>query len=321
VTPAGAPATPNWAWLDYWRDARLAACVPEHPASARAIEESWRGFFAECDDHARVLDIATGNGVVLAHAATAARDAGRRLELTGVDLARIDPLRYVPGLAELLGGATFLGEVAAEALPFAGGSFDVLVSQYGLEYADLEQALGEAARVLTPGGRLRWLAHAEASAVVTQQQAQLAELDFMLSSGGPFEAMRAFVASLSRSPPGGTPAQALAAALRDAEAFCRAHPPAHTVRQLCESFAEVAASAQAYRPADIEHMLVFNVEAMGAHRQRIRDLLAARLTPDREQRVRAILQGPAWRSLQVTDLRVPDTGSLVGRVIEASRAH
>ena len=42
---------------------------------------------------------------------------------------------------------------AIEALPFPDGSFDLAVATGVLEYADLEPALGELARVLRPGGR------------------------------------------------------------------------------------------------------------------------------------------------------------------------
>jgi len=55
----------NWGWRRYWRENRLAACVPENPDSAAAIETHWRGVFAQLPAGSRVLDIATGNGVLL----------------------------------------------------------------------------------------------------------------------------------------------------------------------------------------------------------------------------------------------------------------
>lgn len=166
----------NWGWRRYWRENRLAACVPDNPNSAAVIETHWSGFFAQFPAGNRVLDIATGNGVLLVWGARAARAAGRELTLTGIDLADIDPARFLPEHRADLAAARFIGKTAAESLPFADGGFDAVVSQYGLEYADLEPALSEAARVLAPGGRLHWLAHGADSIVVAQARAKLSTL-------------------------------------------------------------------------------------------------------------------------------------------------
>ena len=86
---------------------------------------------------------------------TAVPAAGRELTLTGIDLADIDPARFLPEHRVDVAAARFIGNTAAESLPFADGSFDVVVSQYGLEYADLALALSEAVRVLASGGQRR----------------------------------------------------------------------------------------------------------------------------------------------------------------------
>ena len=96
----------------------------------------------------RVLDVAAGNG-------NATLAAARRF-------ASVTSTDYVPALlergrqradAEKL-DVTF--EVAdAEALPYAGASFDVVLSTFGVMFApEHEQAAGEMMRVCRPGGRI-----------------------------------------------------------------------------------------------------------------------------------------------------------------------
>lgn len=95
-----------------------------------------------------VLDVAAGNG----NATLAA--ARRFAEVTSTD--------YVPALlehgraraaAERL-PVTFR-EADAEALPFPGASFDVVLSTYGVMFApDQDRAAAEMARVCRPGGRI-----------------------------------------------------------------------------------------------------------------------------------------------------------------------
>ena len=77
-------------WADYWKADCAASCEPENPATALEIARLWQGWLSGFADGSRILDVATGNGIVLTHAANAARTSGRRFALTGVDLAAPD---------------------------------------------------------------------------------------------------------------------------------------------------------------------------------------------------------------------------------------
>jgi SAM-dependent methyltransferase len=310
----------NEGWKDYWKEDRRASCVAVNPATDEEIAARWRAIFQALPDGSRILDVATGNGIVLVHAARAAQLAGHRFSLTGVDLAPIDPPRYVSGLASELVDARFIGGVAAERLPFEPASFDVVVSQYGLEYADLGRALAEVHRVLRPGGSFAWLAHTGSSEVVTQNHLQAREVDFLLASGGPVDVMSAFVAELRRGPPTQASFGRLQAALTRAEQFCRQHAPARVVWQVCSEFADVANRHAAYRPGDLVAMMRTASRRLREHRQRIEDLRRAVITPARESLVREHLRGPAWRGAELSTVRVGSGGSPIGMLISAQRA-
>ncbi len=93
---------------------------------------------------ARVLDVASGSGVVAAHA------AARGAFATGVDISS----RMV-SLAARLNPACAFREADVECLPFADGSFDAVVCAFGIgHFPAAEAAVGECARVLVPGGRV-----------------------------------------------------------------------------------------------------------------------------------------------------------------------
>jgi len=95
--------------------------------------------------HHRLLDVATGSGF------TAQGFAPLVASVVGVD---VSPAMLAAARAKGIGNARF-EEAAAERLPFAGGSFDIVVSRIAPHhFASVPEFLREAFRVLVPGGRL-----------------------------------------------------------------------------------------------------------------------------------------------------------------------
>jgi SAM-dependent methyltransferase len=95
----------------------------------------------------RVVDVASGTGVLAREALAAVSPDG---EVVGVELN--------PGMlavARRKAPAVDWREAPAEALPLETGSFDAVLSQFGLMFfADRPAAIREMWRVLRPGGRL-----------------------------------------------------------------------------------------------------------------------------------------------------------------------
>ncbi|HMN98256.1 MAG TPA: methyltransferase domain-containing protein [Miltoncostaeaceae bacterium] len=100
----------------------------------------------------RVLDLGVGPGLL---AAAIAERVGAGGGLTGIDVSP-DMLAIAAGRRLAHGAATPAFHVASVTdLPFPDGAFDAAVCTQVYEYVeDMPRALGEAARVLRPGGRL-----------------------------------------------------------------------------------------------------------------------------------------------------------------------
>ena len=92
----------------------------------------------------RVLDVGTGEGQV-----------ARLARARGADVVvGVDPTRAQIEEAHRRGGGPAYARSGAAALPFARASFDAAVACLVFEHiADLDDAIGEVARVLVPGGR------------------------------------------------------------------------------------------------------------------------------------------------------------------------
>ncbi|MHA7817453.1 MAG: class I SAM-dependent methyltransferase [Pseudohaliea sp.] len=96
----------------------------------------------------RILDLATGTGW------TARRLADRGYSVTGADFAP-DMLASARELAHARRLAVPFVDGDAEALPFPGGSFDAVISTFGVMFTlRPRDAVAEMARVLRPGRKL-----------------------------------------------------------------------------------------------------------------------------------------------------------------------
>ena len=185
------------AWADFWRDDQgghgggcLAMAGGELAASQSAL---WRDFALSLPKKARVLDLGTGDGIVLQHMSSRRSD----LRLTGVDSA--------PFLPPAKGKMRLQPNIKMEELPFAAASYDAVVSQFGYEYGDTIRAAAEVRRVLANSGRFLFLVHHSDGPIVAHNRRRAAALRWAAIDSGLLDKART-VAAARRTLPLPTPA-------------------------------------------------------------------------------------------------------------------
>jgi SAM-dependent methyltransferase len=186
-------------WSRHWASGAAHSCVGTYgPLYGGAIAAFWRAVLARLPAAARVLDIATGNGalprLIVEDPALPARPTCDAIDLAAIAPGWIDALPAVQRQR-----VRFHAGVAAEDLPFALGSFDLVVSQYGIEYADLPRALAEAGRVLRPGGGFAAVMHHAQSRPVQLARLEIGHIEWLLSEAGLMAATRAMLEPLDRA--------------------------------------------------------------------------------------------------------------------------
>lgn len=163
------------AWAGYWHGEPTAQCGATlanlAPELRHRLDAPWRALASALPPRARVLDLATGGGVVLGLLQRERRD----MKLLGVDSAANLPTR--PGMS-LRGG------ISTEALPFTDASFDAVTSRFGIEYGPLSASAAEAGRVLGPGGMLCMVIHHHRSKVLTHNRARRDALHWAAHESG-----------------------------------------------------------------------------------------------------------------------------------------
>lgn len=167
------------AWNDYWRLTSENAAHRAGGPQDEALSRFWSGVCSrqfEGSVAGRVLDFACGNGAVTEIALKAAGAAGAKPVLIGFDGARTAADAYRVRFPGALA-------VVADAIrtPFPDGAFDVVASQFGLEYAGIG-AVDEAARLVARGGVLAAVVHRREGALFRECEANLRAVERVQAS-------------------------------------------------------------------------------------------------------------------------------------------
>lgn len=187
------------AWTRYWGTGALHSCAGSWDGNyGGAIATYWEQRFAALRPEHRVLDLGTGNGPLPA-LMLEARGADGLPQVDAVDLAEPSPgwLARMPGTAR--DRIRFTGGVDMAALPFDDGSFDLVCSQFGFEYADRKGALTEILRVLVPGGAVALVCHHAESRLAEVAREEVSHIDWLAGDGQVFDHARALLPYIALS--------------------------------------------------------------------------------------------------------------------------
>lgn len=184
-------------WSRYWSHGIAHSCGGSYGNRYEgALARFWRTACAGLRPGARMLDIATGNGAVpqllLAHTANS-------ISCDAIDLAQPEP-GWIAGLSRhKRARIQFHGQQPAEMLPFPDAQFDLVSSQYGLEYTDLGRSVPEILRVLRPGGTVCLITHHADARPVRLAAAELSHLDWLQAPAGLLETAGAMIEPMARA--------------------------------------------------------------------------------------------------------------------------
>lgn len=178
-------------WSDYWRQGDVHACTREFSPDARTkIAAQWKKQFRHLEDGSRILDLATGNGALLTYLPQSLAANCRQIEAIGVDLATVEQTALSSSPSDARVQVEFRGGIDVAALPFGDDEFDLVTSQFGIEYADLPNALSEACRVAK--NQLVFLMHAAEGVVIRQNGDIVRQIYMVLDDWAAIDLARAY---------------------------------------------------------------------------------------------------------------------------------
>lgn len=182
-------------WTRYWASGAAHSCGSSYGEFyGGAIGSFWRMVHDATPAGSRLLDVATGSGAI---------PRLWRSWRTSDDWDAVDLSNSAPSwIAEAGGRVRFHAGVQAESLPFPADSFDLVTSQYGIEYCDMALALPQVLRVLAPRGRVAFVMHHAGSRPISIARAELSALDWAFGPDGLVSACADVIDAVAES---GTP--------------------------------------------------------------------------------------------------------------------
>lgn len=174
-------------WSEYWAGGNLTSLPQDFRANYDGeIAQFWYAQFSHIPEHGKLIDLCTGNGAVVLLAAAWCQARSIATQLYGVDAARIDPraiARSYPDLAQLLSTITLISDCPVEDIDLPSEEFDLVTSQYGIEYCDWRLAAAQVSRLLKPGGHFAFLSHAVSTDIVSYMETESREYELLDEMG------------------------------------------------------------------------------------------------------------------------------------------
>lgn len=173
-------------WSRYWQTGPLHSLGGSFRGNYEGgIRDFWVRMLAPMGPGHRVLDVGTGNGPIPALACELGN--GQPPLVDAIDYADIAPGWIASAPEACRRSIRFHPHTSVEALPFPDAHFDLVTSQYALEYADLDRALAQISRVMKAGGQLGLVAHHAQSRLVDVAREEVRLSEWLLAPGALFD--------------------------------------------------------------------------------------------------------------------------------------
>lgn len=297
-------------WTDYWSNEGAGGEVfvnregEKHPA----LRQFWREALLDLPQGTRILDLACGAGSIYADIADASG-----YQLVAADLSEQAILR----LKERMPSVETMVCSAAD-VPIDDRTFDIVVSQFGVEYAGMS-GFQEAARLVATGGNLRLLCHIENGFIDARNQRELAGLALVASTKFIDRAIAVTRATASNNEKATRDSVATFTEAEPTLAAYVAENPYGFHAHLYQGFRKMFCNRERYDTADIVSWLNAMREEQAKAEARIGDIRAATLSEDDVEQIRSLLEKAGLQNINISPFSLPDHAQPVAWLVKAER--
>jgi ubiquinone/menaquinone biosynthesis C-methylase UbiE len=282
-------------WSAYWSQGHKTSFGNEfrHCYEGR-IQEAWKAVFKSIKSKSNVLDLCTGNAALL-RLAEQDMDNFSAVNFTGVDYANVTASDKFTQLNNI----ELLFNVDIEQLPLENNTYDVVISNYGIEYSDLSKSLAEVSRVMSDKGYAIFTCHFYDSVLIKNNRQELMMINAMLEKNGVLETMQGLIDALNN--------KNIYSTIPSGKEYLQAVEEAEHYRHRLNEQLDVTANnfSQAFHQSNFlgflkyllspktenkKHELKLFKEGMSSHQGRLSEMVNAALTKEQIEQLSSIFK-------------------------------
>lgn len=310
-------------WDAYWQGDGSSHAYSSSGVNHAAISQYWRTLLERLvteDNTSTMVDLASGNGALPELAIATFGETDLEISALDVSSSAIENIKArMPSVKGIVADA--------EKLPSAIGEFDLVTSQFGIEYAGLN-AINAAHTLVAPGGLLALMIHCKDGAIERECRAnlralqQLMESQFVEHSRRMFEHGFAAVAGHDRKPYDEA-AGKLGVVLPKIESIIKTEGEdiaGGLVVRLYNDVGKIHSRMPHYRPEDVLPWLTQMAEEVDAYSERMRSMLNAAIGEDSFNAICDNLQAAGFSLHTREALMDPQKNQPLAWVLQANRS-
>lgn len=158
-------------WSEYWQQGHLTSFGNSFNLSySGELKHVWDALFETLDDGFNSLDLATGNGAIPILLDQFTREKNIRGAIEAIDLATINT-SAIKKKYRFFNEIEFKSQISCEQVSTLEQKFDLITSQFGIEYSDIEKSLIACKSVLKPDGIIGLVCHHNNSHIIKRNKA------------------------------------------------------------------------------------------------------------------------------------------------------
>lgn len=181
-------------WSNYWEGGQLTSLPQDFKENYQgSIYDEWIDCFKRMPDKSSVLDLCAGNCAISLLAASYAKENNLEINITALDAAHVTKgniIKKFPYQKENLQQIKLISNCRVEDIKIESSTFDLIVSQYGIEYCDWIASAKQVARLLKKGGEFCMITHTSSTEIVKFMEIEKDDYQFLNQVGVFKELMR-----------------------------------------------------------------------------------------------------------------------------------
>ncbi|MEP2652301.1 MAG: class I SAM-dependent methyltransferase [Paraglaciecola sp.] len=312
----------NESWDKYWQGTGDESAFTSGGVSHSAIRSFWNEFFSSVKQNyttPKVLDVASGNGAVIQCALESFNEIPVELSAQDISNSAINNIQSrFPQVKGIISNANDI--------PKENGSFDVVTSQYGVEYAGHE-AIFESARLVANSGSLVLLMHCDSGSIYLEckqnldaiertQKSNFIQLSIDMLSAG-FQAVKGakrehYEIAATKLPP----------AIKELEAIMHQYGvnvAGETISKLYNDVDRIHQRMQHYEPTDVLAWLNRMDDELEAYKERMASMCLSAISPSDFNEIKNNLKKSGFTIQTADKIYVPDNQLPIAWVLIAKK--